>query len=690
MIELDRWGIDGDPLNNRNGLQKAIDWAYENNYREVVFPKNANHSHPDLRNGIYILIDDNPNPNRNQDHVMLDLRSDTTYDLNGCTVRVKPNNYQSYTIIRMKLLQNTILKNGSIVGDKDQHDYSAGHVNGLTHEWGYGVFLQGCTNSFVRNVKIYDMTGDGCYMGGLLTSWSNDANIPQSSMEQGAIDDRGKNVEDSHSYRTKHFIDYDMIIGADTFFKDQVKKIAAFPGNPHGYGPMGQFTVRELFFFFYDTNRNLIKKSYALLSAPCDVPDGTKYIRMMFPSDEYGTFTNQSIMLHGCKRSENCFVEDSEIANCRRQGLTVSISLVSGIRNSIVHHIRGTAPESCVDIEDGGHSTEKVFVEGCIFRDSAMGVVAYDGHDHLIRNNHFLNNGIHFTNSYSTGVVFENNTCINGNVYLGRNSTIGGYNPATLNIRNCTFRGGLVSIRSNACVSHCTFVNLSLESFGKNIIMEDCRVLTDDGYKQFRALNLGDIKIYRTRFDLNDRSNYESMRDVELHECYYRGKKIHFSGKNVLKKCSINPRTTGFLQTDGSKLYAEDTTFNLNGNLTFEARDLHFKRCIFNNLPKSVYGMLSFAASSNGSDVSLKIEECSIELIEPGRFTYWKPKNTSKLHLSIIKCKIKNNSTNPNLKITSDINPGHIGYLEVIDTELIKLGCDFRPQDLEEDVTYKR
>lgn len=37
LLDLDRWGIDGDPTNNSNGINNALAWAYQNNFSEGIY-----------------------------------------------------------------------------------------------------------------------------------------------------------------------------------------------------------------------------------------------------------------------------------------------------------------------------------------------------------------------------------------------------------------------------------------------------------------------------------------------------------------------------------------------------------------------------------------------------------------------------------------------------------------------------
>jgi hypothetical protein len=697
LIDLKKWNIDGNPLNNRNGIQAAIDWAYDNHYQKVVFPYDTNHSHPEIRQGIYTLEDGNTSPYSGTNrHEMINLRSNTIYDLNGCTLKVKPNNFEGYQVVTMRLIQNTILQNGFIVGDKNEHDYSVG----TTHEWGYGVRFMGATNCFVKNMDIKHMTGDAVYFGDANAGYKQ---VGTSLMEVGSIDDTGNAITDTMSYRTNTFIKYtdlyDSVTKTSIYAVGEKRSFTLFAASDHGYGSLGEFKIREVYFYFYDASYNFISKKLGLLSSDCEMPDNAEYIKFVFPSLEFGTFTTyQFTILREAKRSKNSYVMDSVFTNCRRQGVSISKSVNCGVKRTLISDISGTAPSACIDIEDGSHSTEKIIIEDCIFKNSKWGVIFYDGHRHSMKNCTFEKNDINISNTYATGVTIENCNVFDGTAFIGRTTnTSNGYHPLSVTVRDCLFRDCKVDFNGFANVYETTFVNVDLRAYNGNNNIFDCNVVSDMGYRfrnQILSVSLKDVKIYRTSFDLTDVVDYEIFENAELHDCTYVGDKLRLTKNVVMKRCIIETRSgvgVCFEQlVAGDFFYAEDTTFNLNSNkFAYSVMNFSLKRCTINGLDStSNYGM-AYMYSPNGVDVSVTLDECKISYPNNKRFIYWVPANGAKLVFKVNKCNIINTSTKTDLKLTTSILPADIRYLELIDTVLEGIKCDFRNEDLEEDVTYK-
>lgn len=74
------------------------------------------------------------------------------------TLRLTPNGFKSYDVIRVVGSRVKIHGKGSIVGDKSKH---TGHEG----EWGMGIRLQGSRNVTINGLTIADCWGDCIYIG---------------------------------------------------------------------------------------------------------------------------------------------------------------------------------------------------------------------------------------------------------------------------------------------------------------------------------------------------------------------------------------------------------------------------------------------------------------------------------------------------------------------------------------------
>lgn len=152
IINNEYFGIsnNGDkPEETTTGLNEAIKYAERNNITNVKLEK-----------GIYVVIGYN-----NSHYRGLTMQSNVNLDLNGSTILQNTNDQYAYANVSMYNIENASISNGIIMGDKDEHIYN--EENGHSHEGGYGISIIACKNITVKNLEIYNMTGDGINIYGI-------------------------------------------------------------------------------------------------------------------------------------------------------------------------------------------------------------------------------------------------------------------------------------------------------------------------------------------------------------------------------------------------------------------------------------------------------------------------------------------------------------------------------------------
>lgn len=149
------------PKKNTKGINAAIEYAFKHNIEYIK-----------LQNGVYIVDGQEKNNNINEGNKPkgIILKSNITLDLNGSTIIQERNGYKNYANISVTNVENVTIMNGTLKGDKDEHDYSTIQSS---HEWGFGIDIRSSKNIHVKNLEITDMTGDGIF----LMSYFNTENI---------------------------------------------------------------------------------------------------------------------------------------------------------------------------------------------------------------------------------------------------------------------------------------------------------------------------------------------------------------------------------------------------------------------------------------------------------------------------------------------------------------------------------
>ena len=138
------------PRETLKGINEAIKYASKDNINYIK-----------LKKGKY-LIDGTNNTNLSKG-IEIEV-SNITIDLNGSTIKYIENNKPVYNVIKLLNVENVNICNGVIIGDKDKHDYDTIQSS---HGFGCGISINACKNIKIENMEIYNMTGDGIYIGDL-------------------------------------------------------------------------------------------------------------------------------------------------------------------------------------------------------------------------------------------------------------------------------------------------------------------------------------------------------------------------------------------------------------------------------------------------------------------------------------------------------------------------------------------
>lgn len=92
--------------------------------------------------------------------IFLNVKSNSVINLNWATIKVIPNNLPRHYAFNVENVENVVIQNGVVIGERDEHTGDEG-------EWGFGIRIQNSKNVSVRNVTIKDFWGDGICLGGV-------------------------------------------------------------------------------------------------------------------------------------------------------------------------------------------------------------------------------------------------------------------------------------------------------------------------------------------------------------------------------------------------------------------------------------------------------------------------------------------------------------------------------------------
>lgn len=126
---------------------------YDNSLRDVVALAS-----PNVKNTIVIGKGEYQVSAMKNNDVCIPLCSNTVLKLHGI-VKLVPNDYKHYNIIKVQGENIKITGNGIVIGDKPSH-------TGTLGEWGMGIRFHKAVNASVSCLTIKDCWGDCIYVGG--------------------------------------------------------------------------------------------------------------------------------------------------------------------------------------------------------------------------------------------------------------------------------------------------------------------------------------------------------------------------------------------------------------------------------------------------------------------------------------------------------------------------------------------
>ncbi|WP_075589917.1 right-handed parallel beta-helix repeat-containing protein [Labilibacter marinus] len=149
-IDLEHWDIPNnysDAAKTTANLQAAIDWAHDEAYTQVILPP-----------GEYLVGEEINDIYQGG----IEIYGNTEFIFSdGAIIGIETNNKWNYCVLSLKG-DNIIIRDGSIVGDRDTHIYSPRESDeGTAHDEGHGICMNNNSNVLVDNMKIRDLTGDG-------------------------------------------------------------------------------------------------------------------------------------------------------------------------------------------------------------------------------------------------------------------------------------------------------------------------------------------------------------------------------------------------------------------------------------------------------------------------------------------------------------------------------------------------
>lgn len=390
VVELKKFNIYNDgthAVETSAGINTALQHAKTNGANRIVFPK-----------GTYLIDETNP---------IIINNTDTIIDLNGATLKINPNGLKKYTTVNITYgAKNLRLTNGTLLGDKDTHDYTEGG------EWGSGLLFESGANLEVDNMTFTNFMGDGVVTGTAAYGKGGKQRynyVYTKNLESGGFSEDGERTENPEKTRTIKPYDISVANGQFEF------------GYTVGYMGFQFVKGRAYQAYFYTDDMDFIEKGEYFQFKKGSVPENAKWIHLEFNQskvfgvgEKKGTVGNPfcGFISNFRPPTDVHFHHNLLIAN-RRLGMAFCGGQRWIIEDNRIEGNGGTAPAYGVDFEDGWLLMQDIVFRNNTFKDNVRGdLVVCAGSEMIFEGNTFEKSA--YFHPPTLSYTFRNNTIKGG------------------------------------------------------------------------------------------------------------------------------------------------------------------------------------------------------------------------------------------------------------------------------------
>lgn len=361
------------------GIQEAIDYAIENNYKKIIFNK-----------GQYLI---------NGDYGTISIPSNLIVDFNNSEIFLEKGeqSVQGYTMVKMQDVENSTLMNATFYGEN--YNNLGGSQSNLTFE-----YSGNCVNCKVVNCHFLYSTG---FNVGVSYVRKTITGFKLSNIESGTINDNGV-ADDSITEGCYRAIDYiDIYETLDTFIL----------GNMQGYQGYLYMSARLYNIYFYDENYKFISMlKNCVQYQSYNKPSNAKYCKIVFFQDNMPTGSDPDFnsIAHICTvyNPTNCKFIDCSFKYAVMTGLSPQGGINLIIDNCLFEDNGTSDPYSHIDWEDGRIHIQGHIVKNCTFIQNETkyhcNIIECNGRDIVFKNNKVIGGLLEIRSESQNTRIYKN------------------------------------------------------------------------------------------------------------------------------------------------------------------------------------------------------------------------------------------------------------------------------------------
>ena len=477
----------------------------------------------------------------------LALKDNLTLDLNGSEIVLEEGQAGNKGIqVNIQQCYDTHVINGTIVGDRDTHDYENSPNNS---EWVNGINIEGrskyCSyeNVEVKNITGYGSTlGFGCDRDGSGYCWN--------TMAHKGVWNSTLQHEESDYYDLSKF----KVEGCNFF---QLGKYLGYQGNPH-LSDVWCYRIQ-----FFDKDKILTDDFNGYFYRKVFIPNDVKYLKIL--SLKGMRFTSTSIFAF--KTPVNCEFNKVRHIDCRCVGCAPNAMESLRMIDCYFTNCGTNAAKCAFDSEDGWDMMHDFYMTGTVFENNPVNHwLTCAGHNFLLEYNEYPGDMYFWTRcqNYTVrnnkiGNIKEGSNKSTHHARIYNNECSGAITSTKTIIKNCVAKQ--INGEVNNCIAY-SLPNTTKAVDGCDFILSDETQYISDISISNSTFSLAD-GVETRRFSFNKKNG-----QIKFTNCEFRGGLYNLINNN-------NFNSGEFINCNFDKV-----AISVNCSYTDNTETIVFKNCI--------------------------------------------------------------------------------------------------------------
>lgn len=327
----------------------------------------------------------------------INIPSDFTLQMTGRThLRVFPNNFKKTSLMAVRDANNVQIIGGTLHGDRDEHDYSAGG----THEWGHLIDLKGATNTKISGVTLINATGDGLVIHSIGMSFQDHYRPSHTITIENCI------IDSSRRNNMSITDGYDIVVENNKFYRAGINTEKSKGTNPrYALDVEPYYEIRNGKFKYYEKVDNIIIRNNI-------EKDGGRGGFIIASGDNVIIENNEVEDGIAYKHTSNSIIRNNVLKSGKSgkgTGISAGVGISSVMNNNQVYGNKIEGYSAGISISGNGHLIRNNQIDNCYAGINGKNISNTDVLENVITSNNPNDRGIFIHYTSINRVLFKDN-----------------------------------------------------------------------------------------------------------------------------------------------------------------------------------------------------------------------------------------------------------------------------------------